>query len=97
MKNMQLPRPDIKADIQSSGSGYRVTLQSAELARDVYLSFGDNDATFSDNYVDLLPGQTVQIEVNSKAGIEQLKQAMKIVSLYDAFLPPMQVSQTAGH
>jgi beta-mannosidase len=64
-------------------------LQSAQLARDVYLSFGDLDAKFSDNYVDLLPGESVQIEVSSKSSLDQLRQAMKVTSLSDAFLPQL--------
>src|SRR5262249_18437695 len=85
MKNVKLPTPEIKADIATSGSGYRVTLQSAQIARDVYLSFTDQDATFSDNYIDLLPGESVQIDVKSKASLDQLRQVMKVVSLSDAF------------
>jgi beta-mannosidase len=92
MKDVALPRPEIKADIESSGTGYKVTLQSSQLARDVYLSFGDLDAKFSDNYLDMLPGESVQIEVTSKASLAELKQAMKVASLYDAFLPPLRAS-----
>jgi len=95
MKNVRLPQPEIKANIESAGSGYRVGLQSAQIARDVYLSFGDLDATFSENYIDLLPGELVQIEIKSKASLDQLRQAMKVVSLYDAFLPPLELKQAA--
>jgi beta-mannosidase len=87
MKNITLPPPEITANIEAAGSGYRVTLHSAQLARDVYLSFGDADAKFSDNYIDLLPGETAQIEVTSKASLDQLREALKATSLYDAFLP----------
>jgi beta-mannosidase len=87
MKDVQLPQPEIKTSIEGSGAGYRVTLQSSQIARDVYLSFGDLDAKFSDNYIDLLPGETAQIEISSKAPLDQLRQAMKVISLYDAFLP----------
>jgi beta-mannosidase len=87
IKDIALPQPEITANIESAGKGYRVTLHSAQLARDVYLSFGDEEAKFSDNYIDLLAGETTQIDVTSKASLDQLRQAMKIVSLYDAFLP----------
>ena len=87
MKEVALPHPEIQASIESTGNAYRVTLKSSQIARDVYLSFGDLDAKFSDNYLDLLPGEPAQIEVTSKGSLEQLRQAMKVVSLYDAFLP----------
>ncbi|HJX00490.1 MAG TPA: glycoside hydrolase family 2 protein [Terriglobales bacterium] len=87
MKDVRLPQPEIKANIENAGEAYRVMLQSSQIARDVYVSFGDVDATFSDNYLDLLPGESVQIDVHSKASLEQLRQAIKVMSLYDAFLP----------
>ena len=96
MKDVVLPKAEIKADITSVGNGYRVTLQSTQLARDVYLSFGDLEAKFSDNYVDLLPGESLQIEINSKSSLDQLRQAMKVVSLSDAFLPSLPGSAAVG-
>jgi beta-mannosidase len=89
MKDVELPQPEIKTNIEAAGDGYRVTLQSSQLARDVYISFADLDAKFSDNYIDLLPGETAQIDVKSKASLDQLRQAMKVVSIHDAFLPAM--------
>src|SRR5262249_61902669 len=94
MKEVRLPQPEIKADIRAAGNVYKVTLQSSQVARDVYLSFGDADAKFSDNYVDLLPGESVQIEVTSKASLDQLRRELKIFSLYDAFLPPLPTDQS---
>jgi len=96
MKDITLPQPEITANIETAGNGYRVTLHSAQLARDVYLSFGNANAKFSDNYIDLLPGETAQIEVTSKASLEQLRQAMKVVSLYDAFLPAQNRAAATG-
>jgi beta-mannosidase len=55
------------------------------LARSVYLSFGDLDVQLSDNYFDLLPGETVEIKVSSTASIEALKAQLKVISLTDAF------------
>lgn len=95
MKDVQLPQPEIRANLQAAGDGYRVTLQSAQLARDVYVSFADIDAKFSDNYIDLLPGESVQIEVTSKASLDQLQKGMKVTSLYDAFLPAQPSSASA--
>lgn len=96
MKEVRLPQPEIKTNIESAGAGYRVTLQSAQIARDVYLSFGDLDASFSDNYIDLLPGDSVQIDIKSKASLDQMRQAMKIVSLYDAFLPSVELGMSGS-
>ncbi len=55
------------------------------LARSVYLSFGNLDVKLSDNYFDLLPGETVEITAASGATLDALKAQLKVVSLTDAF------------
>jgi len=52
------------------------------------VSFGDTDAQVSDNYFDLVPGQPVDVTIQSKVGEEQHRQALKVVSLAEAFAPP---------
>jgi beta-mannosidase len=85
-RNLELPlKPAIQSSISGNGPEYTITLHSPVLARDVYLSFGDVDARLSDNYFDLLPGEEMIVRVKSSANVDQLKQAMKIVSLSDAF------------
>jgi beta-mannosidase len=86
-KLVHLPAPQITAELTAEGSSYRLRLTSKVLARSVYLSFGDVDVQLSDNYFDLIPGQPVDITITSKVGAEQLKQALKITSLADAFAP----------
>ena len=55
------------------------------LARSVYLSFGDLDVKVSDNYFDLLPGETVEVTLTSAVSLEALRAQMKVISLTDAF------------
>ena len=88
-KQIQLPHVSVAAEISQAGDGYAVTLSSAELARSVYVSFGDLDAEFSDNYFDLLPETKQTIHVTSKATLADLKSHMKVLSLADAFSSPM--------
>lgn len=80
-----LPHPAIQSELTVAGGGYKLRLSSATLARSVYVSFGDNDAELSDNYFDLLPGEPVEIAIQSKANAEQLRSTMRIMSLGDAF------------
>jgi len=84
-KNVQLPSPKITSELSQSGGSYHLRLTSDVLARDVYVSLSNLDATYSDNYVNILPGQTVEIEVTSPGSLDQLRSALKIVSLMDAF------------
>lgn len=88
MHDLYLPvAPKIDAAIAKSidGAGYTVTLQSAALARSVYISFGDIDTQFSDNYMDILPGEPLTITVTSSASLDQLKSAMKLTSLTESY------------
>jgi beta-mannosidase len=84
-KQVHLPQAQIAADISREGDAFVVRLKSPVLARSVYISFGDADANFSDNYLDLLPGEPTEIRVTSAASLDALKAKMKIVSLADAF------------
>jgi beta-mannosidase len=88
MHNLDLPAlVHIDSSVDSTNGNYVVTLQSAALARSVYMSFGDLDVQPSDNYFDLLPGEPVSVtlKVTSSTSLDQLKQSMKIISLTDAF------------
>ncbi len=84
--NLELPiAPKIATTLTKNSEDYTVTLQASSLARDVFLSFGDLEAQTSDNYFDLLPGETVTVHVKSQATADQLQSAMKTISLTDAF------------
>ncbi|MFZ0585797.1 MAG: glycoside hydrolase family 2 protein [Candidatus Sulfotelmatobacter sp.] len=86
MHDLDLPvAPKIETTLSKTGDGYSVTLQSAKLARNVYLSFGDSDVETEDNYFDLLPGEPVTIRLKSSATLEQLKAALTTMSLTEAF------------
>jgi beta-mannosidase len=85
MHNIDLPASHVEASLKTAGDGYAVTLQSAALARSVYVSFGDLEVQTSDNYFDLLPGEAVTIKMKASASFDQLKQSMQVMSLIDAF------------
>ncbi len=84
--NLQLPViPKIETTLGQSGKDYTITLQSPQLARSVNISFGDLEVESSDNYFDVLPGEPVTVTLKSSATIDQLKGALKVISLTDAY------------
>jgi beta-mannosidase len=86
MHSLDLPvAPRIDATLSKAGEEYTVTLKSAKLARNVYVSFGDLEVQSSDNYFDLLPGEPVTIRLKTAATREQLKAALATMSLTEAF------------
>ncbi|HVZ18493.1 MAG TPA: glycoside hydrolase family 2 protein, partial [Terriglobales bacterium] len=84
---IHLPVAPLKTELTKVADGYKVRVTSPVLARSVYVSFGNVDAETSDNYFNLLPGQTVEITVKSQADESSLRSAMKVISLVDAFSP----------
>jgi beta-mannosidase len=94
---VQLPAAEITSHLTQANGAYEVRLSSKLLARDVYLSFGDHDAKFSDNYIDLLPGESATIVVHSPASLAELQSSMKVMSLVDAIEPNTVWKSGAGN
>jgi len=89
--DLELPQaPKIESTLKKLDGSYTLSLRAPSLARNVYVSFGDLDVQISDNYLDLLPGETVDLTFQSASTLDELKGAMKITSLMDAFQPTAQ-------
>jgi beta-mannosidase len=86
-KDVSLPQVKIATELRKVGDSYRLRLSSDILARDVYVQTGSVDADVSDNYFDLIPGTPVEVDIKSPGSEEQLKAALKVISLVDAFAP----------
>jgi beta-mannosidase len=85
VKEVQLKQAVLKVETTGANGSYKIRVTSPVLARDVYLSFGDLDVKVSDNYFDLLPGETAAIDVTGAASLDVIKAQLKAVSLRDAF------------
>lgn len=84
----QLPPAPVQTELSGKNGTYTLKLTSPVLAPSTYISFGNVDAKFSDNYINLLPDEPQTITVTSSASADALRSSMKVVSLVDAFLPP---------
>jgi beta-mannosidase len=70
VKHLKLPTdPGLKTAVlpDESGEGYVVLVSSERLAKNVYLDFPECAGFFSDNYFDLLPGESVQVRFKPDA------------------------------
>ena len=85
--NLGSAHPPLTAEISEENGSFKIRITSPVLARSMYLSFGNLDLNLSDNYFDLLPGETAEIKANSVVSLSDLKRQMKAVSLVEAFLP----------
>ena len=64
-KDQNLPQTDIRYKIKQEDGRCEVTLQSKQLARDVFIEIPYQGARFTDNFFDLLPGETRKITITS--------------------------------
>ncbi len=63
VKDLVLPTPALTHKVRAVGNEYAVALTSPVLVKNLYLSHDTVDGRFSDNYFDILPGQTVIIRL----------------------------------
>jgi beta-mannosidase len=87
-KHLQLVDPKLKAYLkEGEGNFLTVELEAEYLARYVELSLDNADLVFSDNYIDVIPGQTHRITFERPEGwtIDDVGRALNVFSLYDSF------------
>lgn len=85
IKNVLLPTPAVKFEIAAVDGGFEISLSTDKLAKNLFMTIGDEEGFFSDNYFDLLPGQTVKVKLDSKMTEEKLKEVFAIQTLDTAF------------
>jgi beta-mannosidase len=71
-KNLNLIQPKIITDVCEYGPDYMLTLQSPHLIKNVYCMVNNTQASFSNNYFDMLPNETQQIIIRTGLPINQL-------------------------
>ncbi|HEX4582430.1 MAG TPA: glycoside hydrolase family 2 protein, partial [Acidobacteriaceae bacterium] len=88
-RDLNLPQAKVSAHMTAGANGLELALHADTLARDLWISFGDQDATLADNAFTLLPGETRTISLKSSADAAALESALHIQTLDTATLPGM--------
>jgi beta-mannosidase len=96
VKEVHLKPAALKVKTTGGNGSYKIEITSPVLARSVYLSFGNLEAKLSDNYFNLLPGETAAITVSSSVTLDALKAQLKVISLTDAFAAEGQPATVAA-
>ena len=71
-------------EITAVDGGYNIRLTSPSLLKNVCLSL-DTEGVFSDNYFDIVPTQTYNVFLKTKASLEEVDKGLKIKSLVDTY------------
>jgi beta-mannosidase len=82
-KDIKLPVTNIAAEAIPSGDGILLYLSADALAKNVYLDLGG--AHFSDNFFDILPGETIEVTVDTDIPAGEIKDRLKIKTLRDTW------------
>ncbi len=88
-RDLKLPQAKVTAHVTHTTQGLELMLHADTLARDVWISFGDQDVTLADNAFTLLPGETRTIALKGGADAAALESALHIQTLDTATLPGM--------
>ncbi len=86
-KNMDFRHADIKTEVKPTDGGYDVTFTTDIFARAVFAKIKGIDNFFSDNYFDLLPGQSHTISVSTDKPLDQFLSELEVISLGDTYTP----------
>jgi beta-mannosidase len=81
-KNLCLEQPVISVKASKKKNSFIVS--SNVLAKNVFIDGGDG-IIFSENYFDLIPGASKEIDITGSQSFQQLKKKIKIKSLYDTY------------
>jgi beta-mannosidase len=85
IKEIALPKPSVKYEIAPVDGGFEISLSTDLLAKNLYMTIGDEEGFFGDNYFDLIPGQTVKIKLETKIKKEKLDKVFAVQTLDSAF------------
>lgn len=70
VKSLNLSRPTFTKEVLKTKNGFEIIIHSDNLAKNIYLFADGLEGRFSDNYFDLLPGQSVKIKFKTSEAIE---------------------------
>ena len=82
---MKVPAPNLEYTMTKTDSGFDIEISTDKLAKNVYLQTQEDAGFFSDNYFDMLPGETRIISLKTELNENELNEMLTVRSLDDAF------------
>lgn len=84
-KDMDYPKVDLQTEVRPIEGGYEVTVSADKFARAVCLSVADNESVYSDNYFDVQPKSSVQVQVKTRLSAEAFNGSLRLTCLNNEF------------
>lgn len=88
VKNLMLPKdPGVQKTLSPlpNGDGYLIEVRAERLAKNVLLEFPSADGHFSDNYFDLLPGETRRVQFLPRKAVTLTAADLQVLSVADTY------------
>jgi beta-mannosidase len=90
MRDLALPPPELQVAVEARGADAAVRVTARRFARAVYLSTADGEGAFSDNFFDLLPGESVTVTWKGPPGgpevdAARLSTALRTMTVRDTY------------
>ncbi|WP_321299302.1 glycosyl hydrolase 2 galactose-binding domain-containing protein [Marinifilum fragile] len=85
VKDLKLLKPNVEYTIVKEERNYEINISSDVLAKNVFLTLGDEDGFFSDNYFDVLAGESVNIKLETELSLEEIKKVIQLRTLDSTF------------
>ena len=83
-KELELQKPNFKVESKKVATGYELKIFSNTMVKGLFLSVQAN-GRFSDNYFDLMAGETKTIIFETSAMVTDFRKKLKIYNLTDSF------------
>jgi beta-mannosidase len=88
-RDLELAPPELTATVEGAGDSATVKVTARHFARAVWLTAEGSEGAFSDNFFDLLPGQTATVTWRPAAegavDAERLRAALRVRSVRDTY------------
>jgi beta-mannosidase len=84
-KQIELPVAHVSVTVEPAAGGAMLQIHADTLARSVEVTSDDPSATFDDNFLDVLPGETRSLHIKSALPLASIRSGLHLRSLSDAF------------
>jgi beta-mannosidase len=82
IKDLVLTNPGITLDVQETPDLYSVTMFSQNLCKNFFLTSTNSEVQFSDNFMDILPGESVTVTCPKTISLVEFKNGLKYLTVY---------------
>jgi beta-mannosidase len=89
-RDLDLPAPELQVAVEARPTGAAIRVTAKRFARAVYLSTKEGQGTFSENFFDLLPGESVTVDWKAALGAAvpdaaRVSAALRVMSVRDTY------------